>query len=52
MDTSHGYLPMFMCMCVCLCECVCVCVCKCKQGLYLAREDAFELESHSSATQS
>ena len=47
MYTNHGYLPIHVCSCVCI-VCVCVCVCEYKQGLYLARDDAFNLEPHSS----
>ena len=49
MYTNHGYLPMFMCVPVCACVCGSVCVCEYKRGLYLARDDAFNLEPHSSA---
>lgn len=36
------------CSCVC-CVCICVCVCEYRRGLYLARDDAFNPEPHSSA---
>lgn len=45
--TNHGYLPMFV--RVPVCAYACVCLCEYKRGLYLARDDAFNLESHSSA---
>ena len=47
MYTNHGYLSMFT--CVPVCASVCVCVCEYRQGLYLARADAFNPEPHSSA---
>lgn len=45
MYTNDGYLPMFMCVPVC----AYVCVCEYRRGLYLAKDDAFNPEPHSSA---